>query len=161
MWSEAKSGLRVQMEPAAPIQAGTTSLRFTLRFHNAGAQDLRIYFLRNPVFRFHSTIYLTDAAGASLIRPQPARPHGIVVTEDEFHLIRPGQALAFEQTVVTDRPLQAGLRYSATWVYENRVRAWPGGTMTLDGPTRPLFGGQDIPHIWLGTIEAQTSFAAR
>lgn len=159
-WSPVVNGLRVQIELNTP-KSGARSVDCTLRFQNAGKTDLRLYFLRNPIFRYHSQLTLLDGQGGLLSHPEPARPHGLVVTEDEFSLLKPGESLSFSQSVGADAPLLGGQTVTVIWGYENRVRRWPGGAKTLDGVTQPLFGGKDIPFIWLGAIETKGSAIVR
>ena len=47
---------------------------------------------------------------------------------------------------------------SVTWTYENDITRWEGGAQTLDGVTEPLFGGEEIPHIWTGELVVRTGW---
>lgn len=129
-------------------------------FRNDSTAPLRIYLLRSEPFRYPQST-LTVRHPGSVPRPgasQPSpRPHGIVVREDDFHLIAPGAEQRFTQTVVLTKSETAkGGPHEIEWSYQNEVEQWKGGVKTMDGPTKELFGGKRIPHIWLGKIDAVT-----
>ena len=151
-WSEISDDLQIQaLVPGPAVPGGTLTL--TLRMRNTGPQMRRVYMLRSEPFRaMQSTLRLDrGAAGPPEIQPHP-RPHGYVVTEDDFHAIEPGQIRTFDQTLRIPGDLPPGT-YPVRWTYGNRIERWEGGVQTLDGPTRPLFGGERIPGIWTGTLE--------
>jgi hypothetical protein len=53
---------------------------------------------------------------------------------------------------------ESGSRVSVRWTYENSIQRWQGGQMTLDGPTKSLFDGGDIPYIWTGKLQLETAW---
>lgn len=134
-----------------------------LRFRNLTAEPLRIYMPPEPFRATISTLFFTPREGRPLFEPEP-RPHGVVIGEEDFPLLGPGQSREFTQTFTLDpfqpggpgtarRPgFEAGKSVEIRWIYKNRIRQWKGGAQTLDGPTKTLFGGGDIPHIWLGEL---------
>ena len=40
-------------------------------------------------------------------------------------------------------------------MYENKQRRFEGGAQTLDGPTKPLFGGSDVEDLWVGSLSTR------
>jgi len=139
-----------------------------LRFRNLTDGPLRIYLPRGEAFRANiSTVVLSTEAGAFLSIPEP-RPHGYVVGEEDFPLIEPGETLTATQSFTLDpfargggatarRPgFEEGTAVSVRWTYRNSIRRWEGGAPTLDGRTKQLFGGEDIPHIWTGELAVRT-----
>jgi hypothetical protein len=82
-----------------------------------------------------------------------------VVTEKDFHLLEPGEERRFTQTLAT-RSLPAG-QNTVRWTYENKITRWAGGEKTLDGPTKKLFDGEEIPWIWTGRIAVEGSLDLR
>jgi hypothetical protein len=40
-------------------------------------------------------------------------------------------------------------------MYENKQRKFPGGANTLDGVTKPLFGGKDVEDLWVGSLSTR------
>ena len=67
-----------------------------------------------------------------------------------------GFALKRFRTRGLRRSLEGGT-FWVEWTYENQVERWEGGLLTMDGPTQELFGGEDIPHIWLGSLRSGTT----
>ena len=160
-WSTPKNGLQVYLElPKINYKAGD-SITFKLHFKNVSNQNIRIYLINSEVFRTgQSTIYIIEKESKELVMlvPDP-HPHGIVVDETDFHLIEPNKGIVFEQTtLLTESKFKNGGQFIVRWLYSNDIKRWPGGIMTLDGPTKKLFGGKDIPFIWIGKIEYETSF---
>ena len=132
---------------------------FTLRFSNRSEQPVRVYLVRSEPFRAGQSSFLVrrvvDGAPVDL-QPVP-RPHGYVVGESDFHLIAPGETIADRQTLrLSPERFKAGEEHIVRWVYENRIKRWPGGVRTVDGLTKPLFGGTEIPFIWVGRSEVET-----
>jgi hypothetical protein len=41
-------------------------------------------------------------------------------------------------------------------MFENATRWWPGGAEP-DGVTKPLFGGTDVPDLWVGKLAVHRS----
>jgi hypothetical protein len=154
-WSETVAGLRIRLEaPDGPVLAGA-SARLGLCFSNVSDAPLRLYFLQGEHFRaFQSRLVPLDPeTGGPLAPPSVPGGHGYVVTEEDFHLLAPGEGRKFAQDLVL--PERTG-RILVEWTYENEIARWPGGVRTLEGRTRRLFGGKRIPHIWLGTLSATT-----
>jgi hypothetical protein len=152
-WSEEKAGLQVWLQVPERSKADGP-LELGLWFRNARKQKLRIYLVQGEPFRFgQSTLKVTDRQGKLLtLQPDP-RPHGYVVTEKDFHLLEPGEERRFAQSLVT-RSLPPG-QHTVRWTYENKITRWAGGAKTLDGLTKKLFAGKEIPWIWTGRIAAQ------
>ena len=48
-----------------------------------------------------------------------------------------------------------------SWTYHNDIVRWEGGYQTLDGPTKTLFEGKDIPYIWTGKLSVEASWTLR
>jgi hypothetical protein len=142
-----------------------------LHFRNVGSEPLRIYLPVSDAFRFNiSTITLSPSSGPPLIVPEP-RPHGYVVTEADFHLLQPNEFRAFTQQFTIDpfapgggtathrrAGFESGNTVQVRWTYENSIQSWQGGTKTLDGPTKQLFDGGNIPYIWTGSLTATQSW---
>lgn len=136
-----------------------------LHFRNVSAEPLRIYLPVSDAFRFSiSTITLSPASGPPLTVPTP-RPHGYVVTEADFHLLQPNESRNFAQQFTIDpfapggglksvrrTGFESGSSVQVRWTYENSIERWQGGSQTLDGPTKRLFDGGDIPYIWTGSL---------
>lgn len=145
--------LRIDAEiPPRSARPGS-SVQVTLRFINVGSQPRTIFLIRSEEFRANqSTFVLERGAGVPPLVQPPPRPHGYVVTQADFHVVKPRAQLAFTQTLRLPPDLKIG-QYDVRWIYENTVDHWEGGTVTLDGPTQPVNDGKPIPGIWLGTIE--------
>lgn len=145
--------------------------RALLHFRNVGAEPLRVYLPNGEAFRLNiSSLFFVPEGGTPLMVPDP-HPHGYVVTEADFHLLSPGEERSFAQPFTIDpfapgagnqtlrRPgFEPGRAVRVRWTYENRIRRWEGGRQTLDGPTVPLFGGQDIPFLWTGTLAVELAW---
>ncbi len=156
--SEGWSPIVHELQIRAVVPEGTASpgsaLPITLMFHNAGEKQRRIYLLKGEPFRaLQSTFFLDRGAAGPLVQPEP-QPHGYVVTEVDFHPLAPGETRSFTQTLQLPAALTPG-RYSVRWEYSNEVERWEGGSQTLDGYTKPLFGGKPIPGIWVGKVEVR------
>lgn len=124
-----------------------------LHFRNAGSEPIRIYFLAPEVFRsFQSSLRVRDASGKVVGFTDASPPHGYLPQESDFPLIAPGATTTFTQKVPA---MSAG--GTVEWTYSNSITEWKGGAQTLDGPTRPLFGGGPIPHIWTGKVVTSVS----
>jgi len=128
-----------------------------LRFESRSDAPLRIYLPASAPFRGGiSTVRITVEDGRALFFPEP-RPHGYVVGEDSFPLLAPGERFEAAQPLALDG-VEPGRKVTVDWTYENRITRWPGGRPTMDGPTRELFGGGDIPHIWTGRLALTRSW---
>ena len=145
-------GVRFIAEVDEPEAALGSEIRFTLSFVNETNKPVRIYLVDEPFRCLQSMLRVVRAYGGRCVSLQPpVRPHGFVVDESDFHLIPPGESFSTSQSLHLDRELfKAGEKYIVTWIYENRVTKWLGGISTVDGPTKELFGGKDIPYIWIG-----------
>jgi len=149
-------GLRIAVEvPPGPHLAGDR-IRIGLRFENTNDSPRRIFLLHPEIFRlFQSTFYLHTGANPTPIDVQPApRPHGYMRTERDFPLLLPGAIWQSTQTLTLPASFQVG-RARVRWEYKNDVERAAGGGQTLDGVMPPLFGGEQIPHIWLGTLTTE------
>ena len=143
-----------------------------LHFKNASKDPLRIHLPRAEMFRAGISSITMVGGDARLSVPEP-HPHGYEVTEADFPLLAPGEERTFEQSFSLDpmapgggtrterrKGFESGTRVRVSWSYENRIQRWEGGAQTLDGPTKALFGGNDIPHIWIGKLSAEASWVA-
>lgn len=158
-WSPVVDGLQIRaIPPSTPATPGST-IAVTLELRNTSKELRRIYLLQSEPFRaMQSTFFLALPEPSELsMQPEP-RPHGIVVTETDFHELPPGEIKRFTQSLRLPVDLPAGT-LAVRWQYENHVTEWKGGVQTLDGPTKALFGGGPIPGIWVGEIEAPLQLA--
>lgn len=157
-WSAAVGGLQIRLTGPTERPVPRHELQAGLGFRNVGTEPLRLYWLYSEPFRaMQSTLRLTAQPGARFLTvgPEP-RPHGYIVTEKDFVLLAPGEEWQTTQdlwlpefvVVKPEETLVLG------WTYENEITSWPGGIPTFDGPTRELFGGGPIPHIWTGELES-------
>jgi glucose/arabinose dehydrogenase len=151
-WSAVVDELQIQaVEPTATVRPGR-GLEVTLLFRNTGKKPRRIYLIKGEPFRvMQSTFFLERSDGGPAVEPRP-QPHGYVVTEADFHELAPEQTLSFTQTLQIPADLAPG-KYSVRWEYRNDLVRWEGGSQTIDGYTKPLFGGKDIPGIWKGKVD--------
>jgi len=152
-----------RLEISLTLPAGLTSgasVPLTLRFRNISSEPVRIYMLPEAFRALQSLFKVSEADSGKLVfmAPEP-RPHGIVVDEKDFPLIPPGEELTFTQSLaLADSRLGDGGSFVLRWTYQNKVESWSGGAETLDGTTKPLFGGGLIPHIWLGRLDVEIPF---
>jgi len=138
-----------------------------LTFKNVSASPLRIFLPNAESFRANiSTVVLFSDAGGALGIPEP-HPHGYVISEADFFLLAPGEERVVNQPFTLDpmlpgpgtatrrRPgFESGTTVNVRWTYENAGDTWPGGANTMEGVTKPLFGGKPVPHIWTGKLLA-------
>ena len=158
-WSEAQGGLQIRLALPKGFHAAGPDLTATLHFKNVGERPLRIFLIVSENFRYpQCTLEVPDPAGPPAPMPPP-RPHGYVVSEKDFHLLAPGEERIFSQTLYTRRR-KAG-EHRVIWTYQNRITRWAGGLQTLDGPTKRLFDGKEIPHIWSGTLRTEGRLTIR
>ena len=174
--SPAASATDGRLELALTIDGSAVVDRVPMRtarlaFHNVSPDPLRVYLPEGEAFRANiSTLFFASTVdrNASFAEPEP-RPHGYAVTEADFHLIAPGETVRFTQRFTLDpfapgpglraerRPgFPPGSAAVVRWTYQNSIRSWPGGVATLDGPTRALFDGGEIPGIWTGKLSLET-----
>lgn len=160
-WVDAGGGLSIRLGlPPGPYKLGDT-IDIGLEFRNDAHDELRIYLVQTPVFRaLQSDLALFTADGKFLDSQPEPHPHGYVVSERDFPAIPPGTTRRFSQPLVLDREkIGAATDLQLRWTYRNSVESWAGGVQTLDGPTKPLFGGGPIPGIWLGEIKASAALS--
>ena len=157
-WSDPVDGIRIRLDPPRPSAKPGESLTMTLVVHNTSDKPRRIYMLGPEVFRSTlSDFWLVGDDGKLIGPPQPEpHPHGYLPTEADFPLIAAGAEQRFQQTLAIPQDAPRGTA-TVRWRMSNRVKRMEGGLQTLDGPTKPLFGGGDIPDIWLGEVKAQTT----
>lgn len=142
-----------------------------LRFTNRTKQPLRIYMPSEAARANISTIFMTPSEGGQPLFIPDLHPHGYQVSESDFPLIAPGATREFTQSFSLDpmkpgpgtaterrKGFEAGKTVRVTWTYENTTRRWPGGVQTFGGPTKGLFDGGDIPHIWTGKLSVQMTW---
>lgn len=155
-------GIKIDRVPMRTIE---------LTFKNVSPSGLRIFLPRPEAFRAGiSTIFLSTDGGAPLGIPDP-HPHGYVISEADFILLAPGEERVVPQSFTLDPMLPAagtqtarrpgfetGRTVGVRWTYENTRDTWPGGANTLDGVTKPLFGGQRVLDIWTGKLVAAGSW---
>lgn len=156
-WSATVDGLRIRIDPPrASARAGET-LTMALTVDNTGDRPRRIYMLGPEVFRamISDLRVLAPDGTVAMSQPEP-HPHGYLPTEADFPLIAAGTQQKFTQSLQLDPALAPGT-ITIVWEYENEVTRMPGGLQTLDGITKPLFGGGDIPDIWVGELTARTT----
>jgi hypothetical protein len=127
-----------------------------LVFKNVSKQPVRIYFIKKEHFRSFQSYFYLSVDGEYNMLTNVSPPHGYVVTEKDFHLINPYEELVFEQTLSVDssKIKTKSSKTNLEWFYENKISRWEGGVQTLDGPTKKLFEGQEIPYIWVGKIDS-------
>lgn len=163
--------LQITLEIKPDVVEDDVPLRTAvLHFRNVGTAPVRFYLPNGEAFRLSiSTLRFAPEGAPPLLVPEP-HPHGYMVTEADFHLLEPGAEASFDQPFTIDpfRPggrgparlagFEAGKTVSVTWSYENSITRWEGGAQTLDGITAPLFGGEEIPHIWTGELVVRTDW---
>ena len=67
-----------------------------------------------------------------------------------------GEGKASVPQIFTDRGT-----FEVELMFENKSKRFPGGANTLDGVTKPLFGGTDVPDLWVGTLSTRTTFTVQ
>lgn len=157
--------LEISMEVSPAVRKERVPTRtFVLRFRNLGGSPLRLYLPLGEGFRSGiSTIFVTPEEGPPLFVPEP-RPHGYVVTEKDFALLEPEGTYVANQSFTLEafarggkgtarrEGFEDGRTVQIHWTYRNEIRRWAGGARTWEGLTAPLFGGTDIPGIWIGEL---------
>ena len=129
----------------------------SLVFKNISKYPLRIYLVETEFFRsFQSYFYLLFNGKPKYIS-NISPPHGYIVTEEDFHLIDPNSEIVFKHTLSIDETKieTDSNEIYLNWVYENKISKWEGDITTLDGPTKKIFGGKEIPYIWKGKVESK------
>lgn len=160
-WVDAGGGLSIRLDlPPGPYKLDAT-LDVGLEFRNDTADERRIYLIQSPVFRAQQSDLSLFTADGKFLDAQPGpHPHGYVVSERDFPAIPPGTTQRFNQPLKLDREAIGAVAgpLRLRWTYRNHIESWAGGVQTLDGPTRPLFGGGPIPGIWLGETKTEATF---
>jgi hypothetical protein len=158
--TDESGGLRISLEVPAVVarQAkprGAQAITATLHFENHTAKPIRILLVGPEPFRlFNSSMRVWLGNDVVSLQPEP-HPHGYLISEKDFFVIAPGGSKTFPQTLyVTDRFTSPGA-YEVEWMYENKQRKFPGGAQTLDGVTKPLFGGKDVDDLWVGSLSTR------
>ena len=167
-------GLEISFEIRPEIRMDGVPMRtVVLRFHNVSTEPVRFYLPRGEAFRAGMSTLRFQAGDARFLEPEP-QPHGVVIEEADFPLLAPGEEKTFEQTFTLD-PMQPGAgthtarrpgfedgkTVRVSWSYANKIVRWGGGQLTLDGPTKTLFEGKDIPFIWTGELVVEASWLVR
>ena len=157
-WSESENGLSTRLVLPDPAAANTT-VPAKLVFRNDTDEPIRIYLVTADPFRGHQSVFQiaeTDSGKMVSFQPEPLA-HGITIDEQDFPLIAPRSTVEFAQSLsLHDSAFASGGAFTVTWTYSNAINKWEGGRETLDGPTKELFEGKRIPHIWLGRVSATT-----
>jgi hypothetical protein len=158
--TDESGGLRVSLEvPAVVARQPTTrvpqTITATLHFENRATKPIRILLVGPEMFRlFNSSLRVWQGNQVVSLQPEP-HPHGYLISEKDFFVIAPGESKAFPQTLyVKDRFNMPGM-YEVEWMYENTQRKFPGGVQTLDGVTKPLFGGKTVDDLWVGSLSTR------
>jgi hypothetical protein len=164
-------GLEIWFEIRPGARMERIALRtLALHFKNASGDPIRIYLPQSEAFRSASSWIRFVSAHGRFVEPDP-RPHGYQVTEIDFPLLAPGEERTFEQSFSLDpivpgpgnrserrKGFDSGTPVRVSWTYENRIVRWAGGAQTLDGPTKTLFGGNEIPNIWVGKLSVDANW---
>ncbi|HEU0029930.1 MAG TPA: hypothetical protein VFQ53_04800 [Kofleriaceae bacterium] len=154
-WSEAVAGLRVSLAVPATVSASTKEVEATITLRNDTDEPMRVLVVRPEIFRANiSSLRVWQADHVVSLQPDP-HPHGYLVTEDDFPQIAPHATYSYKQTLRIDGALATPGDYEVELLLENQNKRWPGGVQTLDGPTKPLFGGTDVPGMWVGKLTSQ------
>jgi hypothetical protein len=145
-----RDSLKISMEAGERTR---DSLNVKLIFENVSPKLLRIYYIDDPLFsRTQNSFYLIDKQGKRHFELEDGPPpHGYVVSEKDFYLIEAESKKQFNVKVALPVKDPAALE----WVYRNQITSWRGGIETLDGKTKVLFEGREIPYIWRGRIETR------
>ena len=170
--ADAHLAIELEIRPAVVMDRVPTRTA-SLGFRNIGSEPVRVYLPNGETFRAGiSTLSFTPEGAPPLFVPNP-HGHGYVVTEADFHLLAPGESRSFPQRFTIDPfpprgslaptrlpGFEPGRPIRVRWTYRNQIRRWEGGRQTFDGPTKALFGGADIPHIWTGELSAELAWTA-
>ena len=164
-------GLEVWFDVLPEVRMDRIPMRtVVLHFKNASKDPIRIYLPQAEAFRANISTIVMRAGDAVIAVPEP-HPHGYTVTEIDFPLIAPGEEKSVLQpfsldpmvpgpgTATLRRPgFEAGKSVAVRWSYDNSITRWQGGAQTLDGPTKSLFEGKDIPYIWTGKLSVEATW---
>lgn len=162
-------GLEIQLELDPAIVVDRVPMRtLVLVFRNTSTKPIRVFMPPEP-FRANISSIVLAASGSEPVFEPPPRPHGYRVSEKDFHSIAPLGELRFQQrftidpfgrgtTTVRRRGFEDGALVDIHWTYENTTTTWPGGANTLDGTTKPLFGGEPVPDLWTGKLSVRAKW---
>jgi hypothetical protein len=168
------NGLSISLEIRPDVRVDRVPMRAAiLHFRNVSEDPIRIFLPQSEPFRGgQSTLYF-GSGDQAFMAPEP-RPHGYSISEIDFPLIAPGEEKTFEQPFTIDpmKPgpgtrterragFEDGKTVKVRWSYSNDLVRWPAGKPTLDGPTKTVFDGKDIPHIWTGKLSVEASWTVR
>jgi len=158
--SQEESGLKICIRSTRESIPRDTPWDVGLVFKNTSERPLRIYFVRNEVFRSFQSRFDALFYGKPMSITRISPPHGYVVTEKDFHWIGTKSEMLFHQTLsLSEAGIKEDVReFTLQWTYENRLSRWEGGVRTLDGVTKTLFGGKEIPYLWRGERVAYMDF---
>jgi hypothetical protein len=158
--TDESGGLRISLEvPAAvtrqPTTRGAQAITATLHFENRATKPIRILLVGPEPFRlFNSSMRVWLGSQVVSLQPEP-HPHGYLISEKDFFVIPPGASKTFPQTLYVQDRFNSPGTYEVEWMYENKQRKFPGGVNTLDGVTKPLFGGKDVDDLWVGSLSTR------
>jgi len=154
--SEITSGLKTCIRLKNQKIKLNKDFKFDLIFKNTSEHPIRIYLINTEFFRSFQSYFYLLFNGKFKFLSNISPPHGYVVTENDFHIIDPKSEIIFEQTLLIDDSDIDKDRNKTyiKWVYKNKISKWEGGIKTLDGQTKQLFDGNEIPYIWQGKVES-------
>jgi hypothetical protein len=148
-------GLRIKLELPAVVANSPRSIAATLSFENRSKKPIRILLVKPEVFRlFNSSLRVWNGKAMVSLQPEP-HPHGHMLDEDDFAVIPAGETKTFAQTLYLKDRFTAPGDYEVEWTYENKARKFAGGAQTLDGVTKPLFGGTEVTDLWIGSLSTR------
>jgi len=154
--SDEKLGLKICIRLKDKKIKLNEDIELSLVFKNISKYPLRIYLVETEFFRSFQSYFYLLFNGKSKHISNISPPHGYIVTEEDFHLIDSNSEIVFKHTFSIDETKieTDSNEIYLNWVYENIISKWEGGITTLDGPTKKLFGGKEIPYIWKGKLES-------
>ena len=167
-------GLEIFFEIRPGVRMDRVPMReAVLHFRNVSTEPVRFYLPRGEAFRAGMSTLRFQSGDRRFLEPEP-QPHGVVIEEADFPLLGPGEEKTFVQSFCLDpmqpgpgtetarRPgFEDGKTVEVSWTYANNIMRWQGGQLTLDGPTKTLFGGEDIPFIRTGALAVQAKWLVR
>lgn len=172
--SASANGLTISFTVRPGVEVDRVPMRtLLLHFRNVGKEPIRVFLPQAEAFRAAQSVVSFVSGKERFMVPEP-RPHGYAISEIDFPLIAPGEERTFEQRFTLDpmkpsagtatarRPgFEDGATVQIAWSYRNDLTRWRAGQATLDGPTRTVFGGGDIPGLWRGNLSVSTSWVVR
>ena len=125
-------------------------IELRLVFENISDKPLRIFYMDHTLFsRVQNSFYFIDSRGKKYFEMEDVPPHGFLVHAQDFYLIAPYEKKSF----IVKMTLPTKEMKKIYWRYHNKLTSWKGDFETLDGKSRALFNGHEIPYIWVGSIE--------